>query len=86
MSSSTISRKAKTCDEIGMLPSVSNVTEVLCFPFRSRNVNVGRVSDMSSMQHIVAHVRSMDHSVVMPFAKHFPERTKQVEKVEENFM
>jgi hypothetical protein len=36
-----------------------------------------------SMQHIVAHVRSMDHSVVIPFAKHFPERTKQVEKVEE---
>jgi len=28
----------------------------------------------------------MDHSVVMPFAKHFPERTKQVEKVEEGFM
>jgi hypothetical protein len=27
------------------------------------------------MQHIVAHVRSMYHSVVMPFAKHFPERT-----------
>jgi hypothetical protein len=38
------------------------------------------------MQHIVAHVRSMDHSVVMPFAKHLPERTKQVEKVEEGFM
>jgi hypothetical protein len=39
------------------------------------------------MQHIVAHVRrSMDHSVVMPFVKHFPERTKQVEKVEEVFM
>jgi hypothetical protein len=38
------------------------------------------------MQHIVAHVRSMDHSVVMPFAKHFLERTKQVEKVEEGFM
>jgi hypothetical protein len=35
------------------------------------------------MQQIVAHVRSMDHSVVMPFAKHLPERTKQVEKVEE---
>jgi hypothetical protein len=35
------------------------------------------------MQHIVAHVRSMDHSVGMPFAKHFPESTKQVEKVEE---
>jgi hypothetical protein len=35
------------------------------------------------MQHIVARVRSMDYSVVMPFAKHFPERTKQVEKVEE---
>jgi len=28
------------------------------------------------MQHIVAHVRSMDHSAVMPFAKRFPERTK----------
>jgi hypothetical protein len=25
----------------------------------------------------------MDHSVVMPFAKHFPETTKQGEKVEE---
>jgi hypothetical protein len=25
----------------------------------------------------------MDHSVVLPFTKHFPERTKQVEKVEE---
>jgi len=35
------------------------------------------------MQHIVAHVRSMYHSVVMPFAKHFPETTKQGEKVEE---
>jgi hypothetical protein len=38
------------------------------------------------MQHIVAHVRSMDRSVVMPFAKHFPQRMKQVEKVEEDFM
>jgi len=38
------------------------------------------------MQHIVAHVRSMDQSVIMPYAKHFPERTKQVEKVEEGFM
>jgi hypothetical protein len=38
------------------------------------------------MQHIVAHVRSMDRSVIMPFAKHFPERTKQVEKVEEGVM
>jgi len=28
----------------------------------------------------------MDHSVVMLFAKHFPERTKPVEKVEEGFM
>jgi len=28
----------------------------------------------------------MNHSVVMPFAKHFPERTKQVERVEEGFM
>jgi hypothetical protein len=37
--------KAKTCNEIGMLPSVWNVTEVLCFPFRSRDVNVCRVSD-----------------------------------------
>ena len=45
MSSLTINRKAKTCNEIGMLPSVLNVTEVLCFPFRSRNVNVCRVSD-----------------------------------------
>jgi hypothetical protein len=38
------------------------------------------------MQRIVAHVRSMDHSAAMPFAKHFPEGTKQVEKVEEGFM
>jgi hypothetical protein len=38
------------------------------------------------MQHIVAHLRSMDHSVVLSFTKHFPERTKQVEKVEEGFM
>ena len=45
MSSSKINRKAKTCNEIGMLQSVWNVTEVLCFPFRSRNVNVCRVSD-----------------------------------------
>ena len=36
------------------------------------------------MQHIVAHVRSVDQSVVMPFAKHFPERTKQGEEVEEH--
>jgi len=35
------------------------------------------------MQHIVARVRSMDHIVVLPFAKHFPERTKQVEKFKE---
>jgi hypothetical protein len=35
------------------------------------------------MQLIVAHVRSMDHSVVMPFEKHFLGRAKQVEKVEE---
>ena len=41
----TINRKAKTCNKIGMLPSVWNVTEVLCFPFRSRNINVCRVSD-----------------------------------------
>jgi hypothetical protein len=41
----TINRKAKTCNEIGMLPSVQNVTEVLCFPFRSQNVNVCRVSN-----------------------------------------
>jgi hypothetical protein len=34
---------------------------------------------------MVAHVRSMDHSVVMPFAKQFPERAKQAEKVEEGF-
>jgi hypothetical protein len=38
------------------------------------------------MQHIVAHVSSMDHSVVMPFAKHLPERTKEVEKVEEGII
>jgi len=25
----------------------------------------------------------MDHSVVLPFTKHFQERTKQVEKVKE---
>jgi hypothetical protein len=35
---------------------------------------------------MVAHVRSMDHSVVMPFAKHFPERKKRVEKVEEGII
>jgi hypothetical protein len=35
------------------------------------------------MKHIVAHVRSMDRSVVMPFAKHFPEGTKHVEEGEE---
>ena len=40
----------------------------------------------SSMQYIVVHVRSMDRSVVMPFAKHFPERTKQVDKVEEGII
>jgi hypothetical protein len=45
MSCSTINMKAKTCNQIGMLPSVRNVTEDLCFPFRSRNVNVCRVSD-----------------------------------------
>jgi hypothetical protein len=28
-------------------------------------------------------VRSMDHSVVMQLAKHFPEMTKQGEKVKE---
>jgi hypothetical protein len=44
-SCSTINRKSKTCTVIGMLPSVRNVTEVLCFPFRSWNVNVCRVSD-----------------------------------------
>jgi len=38
-------RKVKTCNEIGMLPSVRNVTEVLCFPFRSRNINICMVSD-----------------------------------------
>ena len=43
MSSSKINRK--TCNQIGMLPSVWNVTEVFYFPFRSRNVNVCRVSD-----------------------------------------
>jgi len=31
----------------------------------------------------ICHVRGMDHSVVLPFTKHFPEWTKQVEKVEE---
>jgi len=31
MSCSTMSRKAKTCNEIGMLPSVRNVTEVFVF-------------------------------------------------------
>jgi len=30
-----------------------------------------------------SHVRSMDQSVVMQLAKHFPETTKQVKKVEE---
>jgi hypothetical protein len=45
MSCSTINRKTKACNGIGILPSVWNVTEVFCFPFRSRNVNVGRVSD-----------------------------------------
>jgi hypothetical protein len=45
MSCSTINRKANTCNEIGMLPSVRNVTEFLCFPFRSQNINVCRVSD-----------------------------------------
>jgi hypothetical protein len=45
MSSLKINRKAKTCNEIGMFPSVWNATEVLCFHFRSRNVNVCRVSD-----------------------------------------
>jgi len=38
------------------------------------------------MHHIVAHVRSMDHSVVMPFAKHLPEKMKEVEKVEEGII
>jgi hypothetical protein len=38
------------------------------------------------MQHIVAHVRNMDCSVVMPFAKHLPERKKEVEKVEEGII
>jgi hypothetical protein len=31
MSYSTINRKTKTCNEIGMIPSVGNVTEVV-FP------------------------------------------------------
>jgi len=44
MSSSTINRNAMTCNETGMLPSVWNVTQVFS-PFRSRNVNVCRVSD-----------------------------------------
>jgi hypothetical protein len=34
---------------------------------------------------IVAHVKSMDHSVVKPFVNHFPESIKQVEKVKEGF-
>jgi hypothetical protein len=38
------------------------------------------------MQHIVAHVRSMDHSVVIPFAKNLAERRKEVEKVEEGII
>jgi len=45
MFSSTINRKAKTCNEIGLLQSVWNVTEIFCFPFRSRNVNVCRGFD-----------------------------------------
>jgi hypothetical protein len=45
MSCSTVHRKAKTCNEMATLPSVWNVTEVLSFPVRSRNVNVCRVSD-----------------------------------------
>ena len=32
------------------------------------------------MQHIVAHVRSIDHSAVMLFAKHFPERMRRVKR------
>jgi hypothetical protein len=42
---STINRKTKACNETGMLPSVQNVTAVLCFPLSSRNVNVCKVSD-----------------------------------------
>ena len=45
MSCSTVNRKAKTCNKIGMLPSVWNVTEVLSFPVRSQNVSVYGVSD-----------------------------------------
>ena len=30
-----------------------------------------------------SHARSMDHSIVMQLAKHFPETTKEAEKVEE---
>jgi hypothetical protein len=45
MSCSTINRKAKTCNEIGMLPPVWNVTEVLCFPSRSRNITVFTIFD-----------------------------------------
>ena len=45
MSCFTINRKAKTCNKVGILPSVWNVTEVLSFPVRSRNVSVCRVSD-----------------------------------------
>jgi hypothetical protein len=38
------------------------------------------------MQHIVVHAKSMDHRVVMPFAKHLPERMKEVEKAEEGII
>jgi hypothetical protein len=38
------------------------------------------------MHHIVAHVSSMDDSVVMPFAKHLPERAIQAEKVKEGII
>jgi hypothetical protein len=38
-----------------------------------------------TLEHATYSCPSMDHSVVMPFAKHFPERMNQVEKVEEGF-
>jgi hypothetical protein len=33
--------------------------------------------------HALDCITKMDHSVVLPFTKRFPERTKRVEKVEE---
>ena len=81
MSCSTISRKAKTCNEIGMLPSVRNATEVVFPSGAGMQMFVG----FPTLKHATysSHVRSMDHSVVLQLAKHFPETTKQGEKVEE---